>query len=544
MRSLLAISLLTVFSACAEDDGNKTKPDTTIGDVPAALSNQARVSISFSALGNANGFQCQFDDGPQFECVSPFETDVADGPHLFTVAAKLNTRIDDTPATAAWTTDITPPETQLLSGPPVLDNAVLAVFTFGGTDTAGAVTFECSLDGAAFAACTSPHETAVTDGTRSFAVRSKDAAGNLDPTPEMLTWTVDTTAPDTMITAGPAQGSSSLAVVVFEFDSPEPSVTFECSKGTAAFTACVSGASFTYANGPATFRVRAKDATGQIDPSPATRTWIVDLTDPDVAITSTPTNPTNDTTPTFGFTSSDSTATFQCRIDSAAFAACTSLWNGPTVAAGSHTFTVRATDPLGNSATASFTWLVDLTAPSVSITSGPTGTTDDSTPTFGFTTGGAPTSTQCHIDTQALTNCAGTFTAAALGDGPHTFQVIVTDAAGNSASATRSFTVDTTGPSVTITSGPTGTTNDRTPTFTFTTAGAPTTTQCHIDSQPLVSCTAGTFTAATLGDGPHTFEVIVSDAVGNDSTATRSFTIAGTAPTVTITGGPTGPTAD
>ena len=344
MRSLVPISLLTAFSACAEDDDNKTKPDTTIGDVPASLSNQARVSITFSALGNANGFQCQFDDGPQFECVSPFDTDVADGPHLFTVAAKLNTRIDDTPATAAWTTDITPPDTQLLSGPPELDNAVLAVFTFGGTDTAGAVTFECSLDGAAFAACTSPHETPVTDGTRSFAVRSRDAAGNLDPTPEMLTWTVDTTAPDTMITAGPAQDSSSLASVVFEFESPEPGVSFECSKGAAAFTACVSGATFTYPNGPATFRVRAKDATGQIDPSPATRTWIVDLTDPDVTITSTPANPTNDTTPTFGFTSADTTATFACRIDSAAFAACTSPWNGPTVTAGSHK-SPPATDP-------------------------------------------------------------------------------------------------------------------------------------------------------------------------------------------------------
>ncbi|HEY5938103.1 MAG TPA: hypothetical protein VIU61_25810, partial [Kofleriaceae bacterium] len=141
---------LLLISACSEDNDDGLAPDTAIGDVPA-LSNAPRVSITFTALGNANGFLCQFDGSAPFECISPFEADVTDGPHTFAVAAKLNAAVDETPATAAFTTDITPPNTNLISGPAVIDNSVTAEFTFEGSDTApGAVTFECSLDGAAF----------------------------------------------------------------------------------------------------------------------------------------------------------------------------------------------------------------------------------------------------------------------------------------------------------------------------------------------------------------------------------------------------------
>ncbi|MCA9677603.1 MAG: hypothetical protein KC464_21450 [Myxococcales bacterium] len=60
-------------------------------------------------------------------------------------------------------------------------------------------------------------------------------------------------------------------------------------------------------------------------------------------------------------------------------------------------------------------------------------------------------------------------TTAALADGAHTFWVRVVDLAGRRATATRSFTVDTVAPTVTITSGPSGVTGDATPTFGFAT---------------------------------------------------------------------------
>ena len=57
-------------------------------------------------------------------------------------------------------------------------------------------TRECSLDGGAFAGCTSPWRyTSLTPGSHSFAVRAIDAASNVDPTPASHAWTVRASAP-------------------------------------------------------------------------------------------------------------------------------------------------------------------------------------------------------------------------------------------------------------------------------------------------------------------------------------------------------------
>src|SRR5205823_977866 len=52
--------------------------------------------------------------------------------------------------------------------------------------------FECALDSAAFAACSSPVSySGLGDGPHSFRVRARDPAGNLDPTPTERSWTID-----------------------------------------------------------------------------------------------------------------------------------------------------------------------------------------------------------------------------------------------------------------------------------------------------------------------------------------------------------------
>lgn len=80
------------------------------------------------------------------------------------------------------------------SGPMGLVNNTLANFSFSAT-SAGA-TFECSLDAAAFSACTSPQSySGLGDGSHTFAVRAIDTLGNLDQTPATHAWTVDTTPP-------------------------------------------------------------------------------------------------------------------------------------------------------------------------------------------------------------------------------------------------------------------------------------------------------------------------------------------------------------
>jgi hypothetical protein len=108
---------------------------------------------------------------------------------------------------------------------------------------------------------------------------------------------------------------------------------------------------------------------------------------------------------------------------------------------------VRATDGGGNHAIQSRTFTVDTAPPSLSIGFGPSGTTGDSSPLFGFSTE-AGASVACSIDqgTPAYGPCTSAsahVSVAPLSDGAYVFRVRATDEAGNEASVTRAFTVDT-----------------------------------------------------------------------------------------------------
>jgi hypothetical protein len=86
--------------------------------------------------------------------------------------------------------DTTAPNTTITKGPKAKSKKKKTTFEFSA-DEPGA-SFECSLDGAAFAPCSSPLATKVKKKPKkhSFQVRAKDAAGNTDPTPASQTWKV------------------------------------------------------------------------------------------------------------------------------------------------------------------------------------------------------------------------------------------------------------------------------------------------------------------------------------------------------------------
>jgi hypothetical protein len=96
--------------------------------------------------------------------------------------------------------DLTPPSTAIDSGPDGTTGSTAAVFGFFSNDVGA--TFRCRLDGAAFAACTSPkgYEN-LGDGQHVFNVVAVDLAGNEDPTPATRTWTVATGSPTPTATA-------------------------------------------------------------------------------------------------------------------------------------------------------------------------------------------------------------------------------------------------------------------------------------------------------------------------------------------------------
>ena len=84
----------------------------------------------------------------------------------------------------------TPPETAITAGPKDKTKKKTATFEFSGADARVLAGFECSLDGAAFAACTSPHTVEVKRGKHTFSVRATDAAGNVDGAPATDEWKV------------------------------------------------------------------------------------------------------------------------------------------------------------------------------------------------------------------------------------------------------------------------------------------------------------------------------------------------------------------
>jgi hypothetical protein len=64
-------------------------------------------------------------------------------------------------------------------------------FRFTGTDDAAVAGFQCSLDGGAFSACSSPLSYAtVGSGAHTFQVRAVDTSGNVDPSPALFSWFV------------------------------------------------------------------------------------------------------------------------------------------------------------------------------------------------------------------------------------------------------------------------------------------------------------------------------------------------------------------
>jgi hypothetical protein len=116
------------------------------------------------------------------------------------------------------------------------------------------------------------------------------------------------------------------------------------------------------ASGPVTITARSLDAARNAATSSVTIT--VDNTPPDTMLTSTPAGVSPDSA-TFEFAASEQGSTFECSLDGGVFVACASPRSYTGLAPGTHSFSVRAVDPLGNvdPTPASYSWNVADTSP-------------------------------------------------------------------------------------------------------------------------------------------------------------------------------------
>ena len=355
-------------------------PNTTITDKPSATTAGTSATFAFTSSDANSGFQCRLDNGAWTACNSGSVTypTVGIGGHNFAVrAVDEYGAVDDTPATWVWTvTDAIAPDTDITGA-----QTGSMIISFTGTDNhsaTGALTFQCRLDAGAWAACTSPKtytDAELTVGPHTFYVRAIDEAGNIDASPDVHTWTTaDTIAPNTTIGVKPADPTLS-TTATFSFsgtDNHSAALTYQCrldSTSAADWVTCTSQKTyFGLVPGAHTFDVRATDAAGNVDASPASYTWTVnpgDTTAPDTVLTRQPSLTTTDPNATFEFTATEAGSTFECKLDTGAWAACTTpkTYTGLTVA--THTFQVRAIDAALNQdpSPASYTWTVQSPAP-------------------------------------------------------------------------------------------------------------------------------------------------------------------------------------
>jgi len=195
-------------------------------------------------------------------------------------------------APVTFTVDTVPPAAPVLAGVTPSSPSPEEQVTVTGTAEAGStVRLYQSAD------CTGPATTVTAgelaagvaqtvpeDTTTAFSVDATDLAGNTSVCSDVLEYVEDSTAPETRIDAGPAEGARiAQARPGFAFSSSEPDSTFTCRIDDEAAQPCDDG-TFTpahdLAEGRHTLRVAATDRAGNTDPTPATRSFTVDLPDP------------------------------------------------------------------------------------------------------------------------------------------------------------------------------------------------------------------------------------------------------------------------
>ena len=319
--------------------------------------------------------------------------------------------------------------------------------------------------------------------------------------------------------------------------------------------------------GARSWKVGCTDAGGEVNSS--AQTLNVDATAPAVTANS-PAAATNtsDSTPDFNFTYTDAQALIaSCElfVDDTGHGTNTSTLNSTatvitanaSIADGSHNWNVNCTDSAGNVGTSSSRTInVDTALPVVTLNSpANNANTSDSTPDFNFTATNAASVLSCTVfvagtargTNSSVSNATATVITAnaSLSDGSHNWYVNCTDDAANTGtSATRTITIDTAVPIVTINSPGNNTfTSDNTPDVNFTAANAVSTLSCElfigdtgygIDSS-VANSTATVITAnGTLSDGSHNLYVNCTDDASNTGASeTRIIKVDTTAPTVT-----------
>jgi RHS repeat-associated protein len=374
----------------------------------------------------------------------------------------------------------------------------------------------------------------VPEGKATFTATATDTVGHSNSA--TLSLTIDRTAPIVDLTRNGAsfidayaKGSVTLTVVVTDANDPKPAMSV-----TLDGAAYVSGTAIT-TEGPHTVDAIATNCSGLVGEKKVQFT--IDRTPPSIQITES-NNPvtdnqifSRDAVPQINVTDSGSgVGTVAAKLDNNAYTSGT-----PVTSEGLHQLDVDASDKAGNAAHATVHFYVDKSAPVILILEGgvalPTGATFNRTvvPVVQITDV-TPITATITLDGQPF--ASGTTVSA---PGSHTLAVQATDSATHTATATVTFTIDKSGPALTITSPKNGDVlGDPHVMVTGSSATAVSVTVNGVAAA--IDAAAKTYSASlTLVEGANTIVVSGSDSGGNPGTATITVSIDTVSPQIAIT---------
>ena len=276
---------LALLIATAGSVSAKPSPDTVIDSGPPASTTSSTATFTFHSTQSPATFSCRLDGSAFVSCGSPTAfTGVAAGSHTFSVFSTVNGVSDSSPATATWTVDVSAPTAPTNVGGTAPSPTSVNLTWTAGHDNVAVTKNVISRNGTVIAnlgAVTSYTDSSVAQATTyTYTVVAQDAAGNASPASNVATVTTPP-MPDTIIDGGPVSPTR-LTGATFTFHSTLPGATFTCKLDSGRAGACTSPRAYTgLAAGNHTFTVYAT-VSGINDPTPATATWLIDLTAPTI----------------------------------------------------------------------------------------------------------------------------------------------------------------------------------------------------------------------------------------------------------------------
>jgi len=380
--------------------------DTFITSMPPDPSSDPEADFEFGCDQPECTFECSLDYAEWSVCISPQHySGLWRALHNFQVRAYDEAfNVDPTPASYNWFVDPVPPDTFIDTHPPDPTELDTAQFSFSCDKVIGC-SYECDLDSSGWLPCESPATYGpLLAGQHYFQVRAI-SSGLTDPTPATFSWTI---IADTIITSQPANPSNQTGAA-FSFICSYPPCTFECRIDGGEFAPCDSPKEYSgLSESSHTFEVRAIDGSFNVDPTPASYTWTIDLTPPETTITSSPPDPSGNNFAIFTFSCSEAGCTFQCNLDSGGWLVCPSPVEYTSLANGAHNFQVRAIDLATNPdlSPAVYNWTINATPPDTIITSNPPDPSNSQHASFEFTCSELPCTYQCKLDSEIWKSCS------------------------------------------------------------------------------------------------------------------------------------------